>query len=85
MATKRTTVLLLVLALGGAFVAAQAQNCDLMDGAWHAVMSCPAAILSAPLVLGLTLVSLLMIQGISPSRKLVPVSIDRPPRRALAR
>ena len=85
MGTKRTIILLLVLALAGAFIAAQAQNCDLMDGAWHAVMACPAAILPVPLVLGLTLVSFLMIQSITPSQKLVPVSIDRPPRRALAR
>jgi hypothetical protein len=85
MGTKRTIILLLVLALSGAFMAAQAQNCELMDGAWHAVMSCPAAILPAPLVLGLALLSMVMAVSLTPPQRLVLVSIDRPPRRARAR
>ncbi len=85
MGTKRTIILLLVLALAGAFVAAQAQNCELMDGSWHAVMSCPVAILSAPLVLGLALISMVTTVSFAPPQNLVLVSIDRPPRRGRAR
>ncbi len=85
MATKRTVILLLVLALAGAFVAAQAQNCELMDGAWHAVMSCPVATLSAPLVLGLALLSMVTTVSLTLPQKLVLVPIDRPPRSSRAR
>ena len=86
MGTKHRLVLLvLLMALAVAFVAPQGQNCELMDGSWHAVMSCPVAILPAPLVLGLALLSMMTTVSLTPPEKLVLVSIDRPPRRARAR
>jgi len=86
MAAKRNIILIvLVVALVTAFVAAQAQNCELMDGARHATMSCPAGILPVPLVLGLVVLSMLSLMDLPPRAQLVLLSIYRPPRQALVR
>ena len=86
MRTKRNIIILiLLLGLATAFVAAQAQNCELMDGARHAAMSCPAGILPVPLVLGLAVLSFLAFTVLVPRARLVHISIYRPPRRALVR
>lgn len=86
MGTKRNIVLLvLVVAIATAFVAAQAQNCELMDGARHAAMSCTAAILPLPLALGLVALSLLPVTTFTSRGQFVLVSIYRPPRRARVR
>ena len=85
MPKKCTLLLLLVLALGGAFVGAQFLNCELMDGAPHTITSCPTAMLPAPLVLGLVLLFLVTLGNFTLHQKLVPLSIYRPPRPHRAR
>jgi len=86
MGTKHKLVLLvLAMALATAFVAAQAQNCELMDGARHAMTSCPAAILPLPLALGLVALSLLPVTTFTSRGQFGLVSIYRPPRRARVR
>lgn len=86
MATKRNIILIvLAAALATAFVVAQAQNCELMDGARHGAMSCPAGILPVPLVLGLVVLSMLSFIDLPPRAHLILLSIYRPPRQALVR
>jgi hypothetical protein len=86
MGMKRNVILLvLVVALSTAFMAAQSQNCELMDGARHAAMSCPAAVFPVPLALGLMVLSLVPLTTFTSQGQFVLASIYRPPRRALVR
>ena len=85
MRTKRLILLLAVLALVGALAGTQHESCSPLDGAHHALTSCPAAILPPPLVLGLVLLSLVSAIKFDLPPQFVLVSIDRPPRRLLAR
>jgi len=83
---KKTAVLLLTLVvLACAVAATHLESCDPLGENHHAVTSCLAGILSAPVVLGLMLLSLLPLIRIAVRPRLVLVSIDRPPRRTRAR
>lgn len=85
MTTKHAMVLVVIVALGGALVATQVENCGLMDGGRHAAMSCPAAILPAPLILTLVALSLATIWPILFTPQFVLISRDHPPRHTGAR
>lgn len=84
-AKNKLVLLVLVAALATAFIAAQEQNCELMDGARHAAMACPAAILPAPLMLGLVALSFLAAATLTSRGQLVLLPIYRPPRRPAVR
>ncbi len=82
---RNIIILALLVALAVVFVAGRAASCELMDGAAHAALSCPAGILPVPFVLGLMVLAVLPLLGLAPRTQLVRISIYRPPRQALAR
>ena len=77
--------MLVLLALAGAAVAVQVQGCELMDGGRHAPMACPAAILPAPLVLGLVAIALVTITDLPFRGQIILIPADHPPRLSRAR
>jgi len=80
MRTKRAVTLLLLVALAGALVGTQMWGCELMDGGGHVLMACPAAILPAPLVLGLITLALVASTEVPFRGQLVLLPADHPPR-----
>ena len=56
------------------------EHCDPFASTHHAIASCPAAVLPAVLVLGLTLLALMSTTTLVFRPEFVPLSIDQPPR-----
>lgn len=85
MRTHRLILFIAVAALAGGLLAGQAQNCDLFNGGPHALTSCVAGILPAPIVLGLMALSLVQLATFIARPRFVLIPIYHPPRPVRAR